>query len=364
MADPQPLPPGSTIGILGAGQLGRMLAVAASRLGFKCRIYSDVPGPASDVAISTTIAPYEDLERISAFAHLTDVVTYEFENVPVSAVDAVERVRPVRPGIKALEVAQDRFKEKSFVSALGIPLARFAAIDSPADFAAALAEVGAPAILKTRRLGYDGKGQARVAMAGEIGTAFDEIGRVPATLEALVDFQCEVSVLIVRDLTGATRCYDIPTNHHAGGILRTSTVPSAIPAEHQELARAIAGRLADALDYVGVMGVEMFYLGTGSEPFLINEFAPRVHNSGHWTMDACGISQFENHIRAVAGWPLGSTERHSDCQMANLIGEDAHAWAALAAEPGACLHLYGKNEARPGRKMGHVNRLSPRGDAS
>jgi len=359
MADVRPLPPGSTIGILGAGQLGRMLAVAASQLGFRCRIYSDVPGPASDVAISTTIGPYEDLEKISGFAHLTDVVTYEFENVPVSAAEAVARVRPVRPGIKALEIAQDRHKEKSFVSALGIPLARFASIETPAHFAAALAEVGAPSILKTRRLGYDGKGQARISSASEIGTAFDEIARAPATLEALVDFECEISVLLVRSLSGEIRCYDIPTNHHAGGILRTSTVPSQIPAVHLERARAIAGKLAEALDYVGVIGVEMFYLGDQPEPLLINEFAPRVHNSGHWTMDACAVGQFENHIRAVAGWPLGATDRHSNCVMTNLIGDDVLAWPALAAEAGTCLHLYGKNEARAGRKMGHVNRLSP-----
>lgn len=358
------LPPGSTIGILGAGQLGRMLAVAASQLGFKCRIYSDVPGPASDVAVSTTLGAYEDLAKIAAFAAQTDVVTYEFENVPVNAAAAVERVCPVRPGIQALEVAQDRFKEKSFVSALGIPLARFASIESPADFAAAIAEVGAPAILKTRRLGYDGKGQARIETAGDIEAAFEAIGSAPATLEALVRFKCEVSVLLVRSLSDETRFYDIPTNHHDGGILRTSTVPSELPPAHQERAREIAGRLADALDYVGLMGVEMFYVGEGPEPLLINEFAPRVHNSGHWTMDACAVGQFENHIRAVAGWPLGETGRHSDCRMTNLIGDDVAAWPQLATEAGACLHLYGKNEARAGRKMGHINRLTPRSTRS
>ncbi len=355
------LKPGSTIGILGAGQLGRMLAAAASQLGFKCRIYSDVPGPASDVAVSTTIGPYEDLEKIARFAAETDVVTYEFENVPVEAAAAVERVRPVRPGLKALEVAQDRLREKSFVESLGIPIARFASVSGPDDFAAAIAEVGAPAILKTRRLGYDGKGQARIKTASDIAAAFDEIGRAPATLEAFVDFKCEVSVLLVRGLDGEMRFYDIPTNHHEGGILRTSAVPSALPAAHQARARDIAGKIADALGYVGVIGVEMFYTGEEREPLLINEFAPRVHNSGHWTMDACAVGQFENHIRAVAGWPLGATDRHSDCQMTNLIGDDVAAWPQLAAESGACLHLYGKNEARAGRKMGHVNRLSPLG---
>ncbi|MFA5900628.1 MAG: 5-(carboxyamino)imidazole ribonucleotide synthase [Hyphomicrobium sp.] len=354
----QALPPGSTIGILGAGQLGRMLATAAAQLGFKCRIYSDVPGPASDVAVSTTIGPYGDLEKIARFAAETDVVTYEFENVPVEAAAAVERVRPVRPGLKALEVAQDRFREKSFISALGLPLPRFAAVDGPADFAAAIAEVGVPAILKSRRLGYDGKGQARIASADEIGAAFEAIGRAPATLEALVAFKFEVSVLLVRSLTGETRTYDIPQNRHEGGILRTSTVPSALPEPHRALARDIAVRLAEALDYVGVIGVEMFYVGEGASPLLLNEFAPRVHNSGHWTMDACAIGQFESHIRAVAGWPLGATDRHSDCLMDNLIGDDVAAWPQLAGEAGACLHLYGKNQARPGRKMGHVTRLS------
>jgi 5-(carboxyamino)imidazole ribonucleotide synthase len=355
----QALPPGSTIGILGAGQLGRMLAVAAAQLGFKTRIYSDVTGPASDVAVSTTIGAYEDLEKITKFAAETDVVTYEFENVPVEAAAAVESVRPVRPGLKALEVAQDRLREKSFIASLGLPLPRFAAVDSPADFAAAIETVGAPAILKTRRLGYDGKGQARIQSADELAAAFEAVGRAPSTLEALVPFKFEVSVLLVRGLSGEVLTYDIPQNHHEGGILRTSTVPSALPPEHQALARDIAEKLAGALDYVGVIGVEMFYVGEGPAPLLLNEFAPRVHNSGHWTMDACAIGQFENHIRAVVGWPLGATSRHSDCRMTNLIGDDVAAWPQLAADEGVSLHLYGKNQARPGRKMGHVNRLAP-----
>ena len=355
------LKPGSTIGILGAGQLGRMLAAAASQLGFKCRIYSDVPGPASDVAVSTTIGPYEDLDKIARFAAETDVVTYEFENVPVEAAAAVDRVRPVRPGLKALEVAQDRLREKQFAASLGIPLAPFAPIETPDDFATAMATVGVPSILKTRRFGYDGKGQAWLRTDNCLPRAFEIIGEAPATLEALVRFKCEVSVLLVRGLDGEKRFYDIPTNHHDGGILRTSTVPCALPAAHQARARDIAGKIADALGYVGVIGVEMFYVGEGPEPLLLNEFAPRVHNSGHWTMDGCAVGQFENHIRAVAGWPLGATERHSDCQMTNLIGDDVAAWPQLAAESGACLHLYGKNEARAGRKMGHVNRLSPLG---
>jgi 5-(carboxyamino)imidazole ribonucleotide synthase len=359
----QALPPGSTIGILGAGQLGRMLAVAAAQLGFKCRIYSDVPGPASDVAVSTTIGAYENLDKIAKFAAETDVVTYEFENVPVEAAAAVERVRPVRPGLKALEVAQDRLKEKQFVASLGLPIAPFAAVTGPADFAGAMASVGVPSILKTRRMGYDGKGQAWLRTDNCLPRGFEIIGEAPATLEALVRFKFEVSVLLVRSIDGEVRTYDIPQNHHDGGILRTSTVPCVLPPAHQARARDIAGKIAEALDYVGVIGVEMFYVGEEPEPLLINEFAPRVHNSGHWTMDACAVSQFENHIRAVAGWPLGATDRYSDCQMTNLIGDDVHAWPNLAAEANVCLHLYGKHQARPGRKMGHVNRLSPAGKA-
>jgi 5-(carboxyamino)imidazole ribonucleotide synthase len=249
---------------------------------------------------------------------------------------------------------------------MGIPVAPFAAIAGPQDFDAAIAAAGVPAILKTRRLGYDGKGQVRIGAGGELAAAFEEIGQKPATLEGLVQFDCEVSVILVRGLMGEMRCYDIPVNRHAGGILRTSTVPSDLPEPHKARAISIAKELATALNYVGVLAVEMFYMGHGHmghgqpEPLLVNEFAPRVHNSGHWTIDACAASQFENHIRAVAGWPLGPTERHSDAHMSNLIGSEVDAWHRLAAEPGACLHLYGKRHARPGRKMGHVTVLKAR----
>jgi 5-(carboxyamino)imidazole ribonucleotide synthase len=258
-------------------------------------------------------------------------------------------------------VAQDRLKEKQFIASLGLPIAPFAAVEGPGDFAAAMTHVGIPSILKTRRMGYDGKGQAWLRTDNCLPRGFEVIGEASATLEALVKFKFEVSVLLVRGVDGETRFYDIPQNHHEGGILRTSTVPSPLPPEHQARARAIAAKLAEALDYVGVIGVEMFYVGDEPEPLLLNEFAPRVHNSGHWTMDACAVGQFENHIRAVAGWPLGPTDRHSNCQMTNLIGDDVNAWPSLAAEPNACLHLYGKHQARPGRKMGHVNLLSPMG---
>lgn len=354
------LPPGSTIGILGGGQLGRMLSLAAAQLGLKCHIYSDVPGGACDVAAASTIGPYEDTARIRAFAEGVDVVTYEFENVPLDAAAAAEAVAPVRPGPKALAVAQDRLEEKTFISALGIPVAPFAAMDSEASVDTAIRIIGEAGILKTRRLGYDGKGQVRIKTATELAPAFATLKGAPSVLEGLVPFTYEVSVLVVRATTGEMRYYDIPLNTHKDGILDTSTVPSPLPEAHAARAREIAGRIAAALDYVGVLGVEMFYVPDAPEPLVVNEIAPRVHNSGHWTMDACLVSQFENHIRAVAGWPLGPTSRHSDVTMTNLIGDDVNEWQAIAAEPNAALHLYGKPEARPGRKMGHVNRLVKR----
>jgi 5-(carboxyamino)imidazole ribonucleotide synthase len=354
------LAPGSTIGILGGGQLGRMLALAAAQLGLKCHIYSDVPGGACDVAAASTIGPFDDTARVRAFAEGVDVVTYEFENVPLAAAAAAQAVVPVRPGPKALAVAQDRLEEKTFIGGLGIPVAPFAAVDGEASFEAAIATIGEAGILKTRRLGYDGKGQVRLRSAAELAPAFESLARAPSVLEGLVPFAYEVSVLVVRALSGEARFYDIPLNTHKNGILDTSTVPSPLPPAHAARAREIAGAIAAALDYVGVLGVEMFYVPDAAEPLVVNEIAPRVHNSGHWTMDACLVSQFENHIRAVAGWPLGPTDRHSDVTMTNLIGADVDQWPALAAEPGTALHLYGKPEARPGRKMGHVNRLKPR----
>jgi 5-(carboxyamino)imidazole ribonucleotide synthase len=355
------LPPGSTIGILGGGQLGRMLAMAAARLGLKCHIYSDVPGPAFDVAAHSMVGPFEDTSRIAEFACSVDVVTYEFENVPLAAAAAAEQAAPLRPGSRALAVAQDRLEEKRFVASLGIPVAPFAAVERVSDLDAAAKAIGGAGILKTRRLGYDGKGQVRIRAANELPAAFDAIRHAPAVLEGFVTFEYEVSVLAVRALSGEIRYYDVPLNTHRDGILDTSTVPSPLPPAHAAHACEIAARIATALDYVGVLAVEMFYMGAGAaEPLIVNELAPRVHNSGHWTIDACLVSQFENHIRAVAGWPLGPTDRHSDAVMTNLIGHDVDAWGALAAEPGTAVHLYGKPEARPGRKMGHANRLKPR----
>ncbi len=355
----QPLPPGSTIGVLGGGQLGRMLSLAAARLGFKTHVYSDDPdSPAFEVTSRATHGGYGDLPHLETFARQVDVVTYEFENVPVEAARHIAGIVPVRPGAKALEVAQDRLVEKQFVSDLGIAVAPFAEVSHRRDLVAALERFKSPSILKTRRLGYDGKGQLSLAPDADAAAAVAALGHRAAILEQRVAFLCETSVLVVRGVDGTTAFYDCPTNTHAGGILRRSVVPGALPPAAVAEAQQMASCIVAALDYVGVLAVEMFYMGEGAAPaLLVNEIAPRVHNSGHWTLDACGCSQFENHIRAVAGWPLGSTHRHSDAVMENLIGEEADAWANLAAEPGVCLHLYGKREAREGRKMGHLTRL-------
>lgn len=359
------LAPGSTIGILGGGQLGRMLAMAAARLGLKCHVYSDQPGPAFDVAARSTVGAFEDAPRIAEFARGVDVITYEFENVPLAAAAAAQEWAPVRPGPKALAAAQDRLEEKRFISSLGVPVAPFAAVDRAEDLEPALTAVGPEAILKARRLGYDGKGQVAVRSASDLPAAFAALGRVPSVLEGFIGFEYEISVLAVRSLAGETRFYDVPLNTHRGGILDTSTVPSPLSAGHVLRAQDIARAIAVALDYVGVLAVEMFYVGVKAPgPLIVNEIAPRVHNSGHWTLDACTVSQFENHIRAVAGWPLGPTERHADAVMENLIGRDVDAWPKLAAEPGAALHLYGKGDPRPGRKMGHVTRLAPKAPGS
>ena len=362
--DPAPLPPGSTIGILGSGQLGRMLALAAARLGLKSHIYCNDSGPAFDVAAQTTRAAFDDWAALSSFAGAVQAVTYEFENVPIAAVQHLAQQVPVRPSAKALEVSQDRLLEKQFIAGLGIPVADFRAVGSPAELKAAVAEIGAAAILKTRRFGYDGKGQVRVAPGDDLDAAWRAISEAPAVLERRLSFACEISALVVRGGSGELAIYDCPRNTHEHGILRRSIVPASLPEAEIARARDIARTIAEALRYVGVLAVEMFHLGQGvplEERLVVNELAPRVHNSGHWTIEACGISQFENHMRAVAGWPPGSPERHSDAEMVNLIGPEALEWRTLAAEPGACLHLYGKREARAGRKMGHVTRLSPKG---
>jgi 5-(carboxyamino)imidazole ribonucleotide synthase len=357
-----PLPPGSTIGILGGGQLGRMLAVAAGRLGLKAHIYSDEPAaPAFDVAAASTVGSYADEEALARFAASVDVVTCEFENVPAATLEACARMTPVFPGAKSFAVAQDRLAEKDFISALSIQVAPYAAIDSLDHLKAALARIKPPAILKTRRLGYDGKGQVMMRDRSDAEAAWQGIGEVPAVLEGLVLFEREVSVIAVRGRDGAFKVYDLTENVHQNGILAISRVPSASPTALLAEATYIAKTIAEALSHVGVLAVELFQRADADRPGLVvNEIAPRVHNSGHWTLDACAVSQFENHVRAIAGWPLGDTARHSDAVMTNLIGADVEKWRTLAAEPMTSVHLYGKAEARAGRKMGHFTRLYPK----
>ena len=354
-----PVPPGGTIGILGGGQLGRMLAMAAARLGLKTHIYSDTDeAPAFQVCDRLTIAPYDDRVALATFADLCDAVTYEFENVPAEAAAILSEHKPTNPNAKALAIAQDRLEEKSFIRDLGLMTAPFADVLTVEAARAGFAELGGgPAVLKTRRMGYDGKGQAIVRSADEAAAAFVRFHNAPCILEGFVEFAFEASVIGARGIGGDFAAYDPPENIHEHHILKRSIVPGRLRPEQVDAAKGIAKRIADALDYVGVMGVELFVSETG--PLIVNEIAPRVHNSGHWTLEACMVSQFEQHVRAVAGWPLGDACRHSDAVMENIIGEEAAEWQALAKSGGA-LHLYGKGEIRPGRKMGHITRLSPR----
>lgn len=343
------LKPGAAIGILGGGQLGRMLSVAASRLGYRCHVYEPGAAPAGDVAHAVTNAPYEDHQALRAFAESVDVITYEFENVPTSALDLLESLRPIRPNRRALAVSQDRLTEKDFLTGIGLTTAPYRNVETEADLPAALADLGAPAILKTRRMGYDGKGQIRFSDAGQL----DWTG-APSVLEGFVAFSAEVSVIVARGADGQVAAYDPGLNVHRGGILRTTTVPCGLPASLLTDAVLIAARIVNALDYVGVMGVELFVTPQG---LIVNEIAPRVHNSGHWTQAGCAVDQFEQHIRAVAGLPLGDGQRYADVEMENLIGDDIDRIPDLLRRPRTQIHLYGKGEARPGRKMGHVNRV-------
>lgn len=352
----EPLSTGATIGILGGGQLGRMLSAAAARLGLRTHIYE--PGarpPAADVAHAVTTAPYEDEAALLAFAAAVDVITYEFENVPTAALDLLEAHRPIRPGRRALAVSQNRIAEKDFLTGLGLSTAPYAAVDSATDLEVAIARIGTPAILKTTRLGYDGKGQARLSSPADAAAALAAMQGAPAVLEGFVDFSHEVSVIAARGPSGEVAAYDPGENIHRDGILYTTTVPARLSPALRSDAVLIAARILNALDYVGVLGVELFVTPQG---LLVNEIAPRVHNSGHWTQNGCTVDQFEQHIRAVAGWPLGDGARHSNVVMTNLIGDEIAEVPALAHEPMCALHLYGKAEARPGRKMGHVNRVT------
>lgn len=351
----EPLPQGATIGILGGGQLGRMLSIAASRLGLRTHIFEPgIAPPAGDVAHTVTTADYDDHAALSAFAHSVDVITYEFENIPTSALDLLEALRPIHPGRRALATSQDRLTEKSFLRELGLTTAPFAAVDSAAQMIEAIEDIGTPAILKTRRMGYDGKGQVRLKSPDEAAEAWAAMAGAPAVLEGFVKFSHEVSVIGARDADGSVACFDPGENVHEEGILRTTTVPAKLTHSQHTDAVLLTAKILNALGYVGVVGVELFVTPAG---LIVNEVAPRVHNSGHWTQNGCTICQFEQHIRAVAGWPLGGGLRHSNVTMENLIGDDMDKVADYAATD-AAIHLYGKREVKPGRKMGHVNRVT------
>jgi len=350
---------GATIGIIGGGQLGRMLAIAAARLGFRtCVLEPQADCPAAQLCNDQIVAAYDDLDALADLAGRCDVVTYEFENIDLEAARWLAARAALRPGAVALEIAQDRLTEKTFLNDHGIRTVAFHDIADAASLEKALADFGGRGILKTRRLGYDGKGQVR--FRGETADpspveALREIGNVPAILEEFAPFSAEISVIATRAENGATVCFDPPRNVHENGILATSTLPSGVTPEIEGDAKGLAARLADALSYVGTLGLEFFVMRDGS--LRANEFAPRVHNSGHWTEAACTVSQFEQHVRAIAGWPLSDGTRHSDCVMENLIGNDIARIPALAGEPGVLVHDYGKAESRPGRKMGHFTRI-------
>ncbi len=357
------LNPGDTIGILGGGQLGRMLAMAAARLGLRCQVFSPDPdSPAFEVVMNATCAEYADVEALELFANDVDVITYEFENIPSAAAMILAARRPVLPDRKILETTQDRLAEKDFIARLGIGTADYADVSSAASLQSAIARIGLPAVIKTRRFGYDGKGQAIIGEGDDSDRIWSELGTKSAILEAFIPFEREVSVIAARSADGHVECYDVTENEHRDHILKVSRAPAAIPDFLAAQARTIAEKIATALDYVGVLAVEMFVLADQDGPedrsrVLVNEIAPRVHNSGHWTLDGASISQFEQHIRAIAGWPLGKPVRHGPVTMTNLIGDEINSYETWLGVPGATVHLYGKGAPRPGRKMGHVTQV-------
>lgn len=355
-----PIAPGSVIGIVGGGQLGRMTAVAAAELGYSVHIFTpDANGPAEQVAAKTFIAPYDDEAAIEAFGKSVDIITFEFENIPAETVKKLGQHAPVRPCWKCLELCQDRVKEKTFANDLGIETAPWIEVRSASELADAIAKIGAPAILKTNTLGYDGKGQVRIRPESSADTAWAELSAPVGILEGFVDFELEVSVITARRPSGEMASFDVVENRHKDGILDVTIAPAAISKAIADKAIGIAQKLTEATGMVGLLAVEMFITRDGH--ILVNEMAPRPHNSGHWTQDGCTTSQFEQFVRAVTGLPLGSTERHSDAVMKNLIGHDADPWLDILSDADNKLHLYGKAEARAGRKMGHVNRLHVKG---
>lgn len=357
------LKPNSTIGIIGGGQLARMLAMAAAQLGFRTVILEPDPNaPAAQVANDQIMAAYDDEIALESLAHECDVITYEFENVPASAVEMLEDFSKVYPGSKALKISQDRLLEKENAIAIGATPANFFKVNTIEELHAGLKEVGYPAILKTRRMGYDGKGQVRIGSEADVNDAFEAMNDQDAILEAFISFSCEISVIAARSQDGTFSSFDIAENVHKNHILDTSTIPAKIHTDVAVKAIEVAKKIADNLDYVGVFAVECFVedAQTANFSLYVNEIAPRVHNSGHWTEAACAISQFEQHIRAITGLTLGDPSRHSDCIMQNLIGSDVDNLPVLCEKSNAKIHLYGKLETRAGRKMGHVTYLSPK----
>ena len=356
-----PLPPNSTIGIVGGGQLGRMSALAAARLGYRCHILTpERDSPASLVSAGTTLGDYENPTTLRAFAAHADVITFEFENVSAEGLDLLASLRLVRPSPSVLRISQYRLAEKRFLNRIGVPTTPWAAVNSREELETAVAHIGLPAVLKTTRLGYDGKGQALLREPGDIAAGFAELSPKPLILKGFVDFACEVSVVVARGSDGSMAVFDPVENDHRDHILDITYAPARIAEPIAASAQTLARRVAEGLDLVGVLAVEMFVTADGR--VLANEIAPRPHNSGHWTIDACPASQFEMHVRAVTGLPLPAATRHSDAVMKNLVGpEELALWPEIVAAPGLIPHHYGKTEARPGRKMGHVTRLFPRG---
>jgi 5-(carboxyamino)imidazole ribonucleotide synthase len=357
--DNTPLGPGATIGILGGGQLARMLAQAASRIGLKCHIFApEADSCAFDVVKRGTIAAYSDQDALARFAKDCDVITYEFENVPSQTASFLSQRKPVLPDPRVLATTQDRLIEKEFVDNLEIATAPYAAVGDAPQLFEAVRKVGLPAILKTRRFGYDGKGQYKIDAGGDPAAAWRAVNGAACILEGFVPFEREVSVVVARGRDGSLQSFDVTENEHRDHILKVSRVPAAIPDPVAGEAVRIAESIATAFDYVGVLAVEMFVMRSGTGPrVLVNEVAPRVHNSGHWTIDGCTVSQFEQHIRAIAGWPLAVPVRLGRVEMVNLIGAEAADYARWLTVPGASLHLYGKGDPVPGRKMGHVTRV-------
>jgi 5-(carboxyamino)imidazole ribonucleotide synthase len=357
------LAPGATVGILGGGQLGRMLALAAAALGLKTHIFApEGDSPAFEVCARRTHAAYEDEDALAAFGDSVDVVTYEFENVPARTAALLSDLSMVRPSSSALAACQDRLIEKEFLASVGVPSAAYMRVDDAGAMARAVAQLGRPSILKTRRLGYDGKGQALVREGGDLAVIFRSLGGAPAILESVVPFSTEISVVAARGADGFFAAYDVCENWHENHILKLTRAPAAVSPATAAQAVEIARAIADALDYVGVLAVEMFVVdppaGAGPQELRVNEIAPRVHNSGHWTLGGAQTSQFEQHIRAIVGWPLGGTlRRGAGVEMENLIGAEVFGFERYLREASASVHLYGKAEARPGRKMGHVTRI-------